>query len=671
MADTSGIKAGRAFVELGVNDKLQAGLNRAAAQVKAFGEGIRSIGVKIGALGAGITGSMLASSYVFAEGSKELLSMSRRTQISVEALSALKYAATQSGVEVETLETSLRKMQKTIGAASEGSKEAAGNIASIGLSAKELLALEPDEQFAMIADRLSALSNDTDRAAAAMAIFGKAGTTILPLTENGAAGISKLTKEAKEFGLVASTEGVKAGAALQNSLERLWAEIKKVNSAIAIALAPELTRLTNIYSRAVQQVVVFIKHHKETVTTIFKLGGIATAAGTALVALGTAVIGLGAIMRASSFAFGGLRAIMAATVSMISTLAAGVVGMAAAIVSPLGIAVAAIAAFGGMWVYQSGVIGKVLDFLRVRFASLSAFISEVVNTIGASLTAGDIQSAADVLWASLKLVWVEGSAALSRIWLAMRGFLVRVAIGGWTAIISAAETAFHGLSVGWIETTSFLYSAWERFSSAVQLGWATIKAIAQKVWNDIKGLFSSDFNSEAANAAVDEALVAAEQKITADKAAALAEIERSRKSRLDKEGTTHSGALAQFGIDEQNAMNGLAADADKQTADARDKLAAARDAYAKASEAAKAKAAKFQADNESGSPTGPGKFGLETATRGLAIGSFNASRIAGLGPGSAQERTAKAAEEHVALAKQQNKGIQKIADRIAKFGTFT
>ena len=39
MADTKGIRAGRAFVELGVSDKLTKGLQAAEKRLKAFGEG--------------------------------------------------------------------------------------------------------------------------------------------------------------------------------------------------------------------------------------------------------------------------------------------------------------------------------------------------------------------------------------------------------------------------------------------------------------------------------------------------------------------------------------------------------------------------------------------------------------------------------------------------------
>lgn len=47
MANTRAIRAGRAFVELGVSDKLTAGLRRAQRRLKAFGDGVRSIGQKL------------------------------------------------------------------------------------------------------------------------------------------------------------------------------------------------------------------------------------------------------------------------------------------------------------------------------------------------------------------------------------------------------------------------------------------------------------------------------------------------------------------------------------------------------------------------------------------------------------------------------------------------
>ena len=43
-ANSSGIRAGRAFVELGVSDKLTAGLKRAQRKLRAFGDNVRATG---------------------------------------------------------------------------------------------------------------------------------------------------------------------------------------------------------------------------------------------------------------------------------------------------------------------------------------------------------------------------------------------------------------------------------------------------------------------------------------------------------------------------------------------------------------------------------------------------------------------------------------------------
>src|SRR5690606_12717841 len=50
MADTRGIRAGRAFVELGVSDKLSAGLRRAQRRLEAFGAGVQRLGLRLASI---------------------------------------------------------------------------------------------------------------------------------------------------------------------------------------------------------------------------------------------------------------------------------------------------------------------------------------------------------------------------------------------------------------------------------------------------------------------------------------------------------------------------------------------------------------------------------------------------------------------------------------------
>ena len=66
MAGAQGIRAGRAYVELGVGDKLTAGLKKAQRRLRAFGAGVQRIGTKLAAMGAAMAAPLLAGTKVFA-----------------------------------------------------------------------------------------------------------------------------------------------------------------------------------------------------------------------------------------------------------------------------------------------------------------------------------------------------------------------------------------------------------------------------------------------------------------------------------------------------------------------------------------------------------------------------------------------------------------------------
>jgi len=64
--NTSGIRAGRAFVELGVSDRLTAGLRRAQRRLQTFGNSVRAIGTRLTAISAGVGAGFALSTRVFA-----------------------------------------------------------------------------------------------------------------------------------------------------------------------------------------------------------------------------------------------------------------------------------------------------------------------------------------------------------------------------------------------------------------------------------------------------------------------------------------------------------------------------------------------------------------------------------------------------------------------------
>src|SRR5512136_217000 len=100
---TGTIRAGQAFVEIAVQNHLEAGLRRASAQLRSFANTTAVVGAALVAAGAAITAPLLAALPTWAEAGHAMHLMSQRTGVGVRALSELKFAASQSGVELESL----------------------------------------------------------------------------------------------------------------------------------------------------------------------------------------------------------------------------------------------------------------------------------------------------------------------------------------------------------------------------------------------------------------------------------------------------------------------------------------------------------------------------------------------------------------------------------------
>ncbi len=370
MADTKGIRAGRAFVELGVSDKLTAGLRRAQRHLQAFGEGLRSIGVRMMAVGASVLTPLGAAVKLFSDTGDTLSDMADRTGVSTEALSELGFAAEQSGADLETLETGLRKMQKLIGDAAGGSTAASEALGQLGLSVAILQGLAPEQQFKLLAERLSQIQDPTLRAATAMEIFGKSGTRLLPLVQDGAKGIEELQQQARALGLTVSTETAKDAALLNDTLNILWRVLKQGVFVVGLALGPAVVELSNAVTRAVVSVTNWVRQNKDLVVTVAKVAAIVAGAG-----VGPGRPGLVGIGRCDCIGWSGhcrcgrWRRVGCHWIDV------------GALLTPMGAVIVAAVALSGTLLVTTGVGAEALAWLGVQFQQLRATVSKVVTGI--------------------------------------------------------------------------------------------------------------------------------------------------------------------------------------------------------------------------------------------------------------------------------------------------
>lgn len=399
MAAASGIRAGKAFVEIGAKlDPLQKGLREAQAQLKAFGAGVRGIGLGASAAATAALAPLAASVVSFASAGDALDEASSRTGASVEALSELGYAAGLSGASMEDLEAGLRILQRTTVKAADGSDAAAAALAKVGVSAADLLQLKPEDQLAAVASGLAAIENPAERAAAAMALLGRGGTKLLPLLEGGSAGLDAFRRRARELGLSITTKDAKAAARLSDALDTIGASAKATTFAVGSALAPTVTQIAESLVAGVAGVTAFVRANSGLIVA-------AAGAATTLLAVGAGLVGLGLTITVVGVALGGLASALGAVVAV----GGAAVAALTALLSPLGLVVG-LAAAGGI------AFAKLAGDGGASFTQLRDDAVEALAAIGDALSDGDLQSAADVLWAGLKTTWANGTAELSKVW---------------------------------------------------------------------------------------------------------------------------------------------------------------------------------------------------------------------------------------------------------------
>ena len=173
---------GGIYASLSLRDGgFKAGLKSARKNLNDFG----GKAIKGAAVGAAGLGTAMAAGAI--AGTKHTLSMvddlndlANQTGVGVAAMMKLQRAYKDGGREAEMTGKDIGKMQKSIVTAASGGTDP---FAAIGLSAEELLRLNPADQFDKIGGAIMRIANPAERTAKAMEIFGKGGMGLTTVFE--------------------------------------------------------------------------------------------------------------------------------------------------------------------------------------------------------------------------------------------------------------------------------------------------------------------------------------------------------------------------------------------------------------------------------------------------------------------------------------------------------
>ena len=162
------------------------GLDAALGKLSSFSGQISAVAGKAAAalsligvpLSAGAFALGIKNAVEFGE---EMSNLSARTGIAVRDLVILGRAFESSGLGADGVGQAVNKLQKALTGVNERGEPTNKTFEKLGLNMQELRALAPAEQFQRVGAAIANLKDPAERAAAAMAIFGKSGGEMLAL----------------------------------------------------------------------------------------------------------------------------------------------------------------------------------------------------------------------------------------------------------------------------------------------------------------------------------------------------------------------------------------------------------------------------------------------------------------------------------------------------------
>jgi hypothetical protein len=228
---------------------LDKGLADARKRLDAFGASMARAGTAAAVAFGAATVALGVSIKRAIDEADNLGKMSQKIGIPVEELSALKHAADLSGVSMESMGKALGKLSKAmVDAAANPAGDAAKAFKSVGVSVQDSDGKLKSSSTVMteIAGKYENLKDGAGKTANSFALLGKAGADLIPLLNGGAAGISAMTKEAAELGIVIDSQTSKSAEAFNDNLTRLGKVWDGLILKITAQMLPALQQFSQI-----------------------------------------------------------------------------------------------------------------------------------------------------------------------------------------------------------------------------------------------------------------------------------------------------------------------------------------------------------------------------------------------------------------------------------------
>lgn len=172
--------------------------------------------------------------------------LAQATGVSGETLSRFSLAAKLGGTDLEALAGGLNKLNIKVDDAVGGNKEAADSFRRLGVEVKDAggQVRSSEDILGDISEAFSQMEDGAAKTAAAVDIFGKSGTTLIPFLNAGKEGLQEAAAAADALGITLSGDTIAAAAMTGDAMDLVSQTAVGLGNKIMAEVLPTILTLT-------------------------------------------------------------------------------------------------------------------------------------------------------------------------------------------------------------------------------------------------------------------------------------------------------------------------------------------------------------------------------------------------------------------------------------------
>jgi len=238
-----------------------------------------------------LAGALTDMTLKASETADNLVTLSERTGIAVEDIEKLKYASESVGVPFDTVSGALKNLSDHMDLTGANNQQLEDSFKKLGVNMKDGMngdIRDSTEVFYEIIDALGQVSNETEKNALAMEIFGTSAEDLQPLISEGAEALQGMASQAEETGLILSGDTVEAASAFKESMESIEATGNQIFFTIGATIAAELLPYMEEAKEILDNILAWVNENQEVLVGCI----LAIAAGLAALNVVTIIQGI-------------------------------------------------------------------------------------------------------------------------------------------------------------------------------------------------------------------------------------------------------------------------------------------------------------------------------------------------------------------------------------------